>query len=187
MVMYGACKSLAILQQLELPFQVLTSVYHILNYGSSQNRLHFARFVWFLHPCFISLHLFSSPLQCLLASLLSLLYLCCFLFAFSDFFICPPLVFFWMAISPFLFELSLSQRFLVSSGMNGWLLHPSCFLCLLVSLFSPCAFSAIFRRFCHCTEYVPRQTLTSCHDRPICLMALIASPCQYMSSCLACC
>lgn len=93
MVMYGACKSLAILQQLELPFQVLTSVYHILNYGSSQNRLHFARFVWFLHPCFISLHLFSSPLQCLLASLLSLLYLCCFLFAFSDFFICPPLVF----------------------------------------------------------------------------------------------
>ena len=93
MVMYGVCKPLASLQQLQLPFQVLTSVYHILNYGSSQNRLHFARFVWFLHPCFISLHLFSSPLQCLLASLLSLLYLCCFLFAFSDFFICPPLVF----------------------------------------------------------------------------------------------
>ena len=50
-------------------------------------------FVWFVRPYSISPHLFSSPLQCLLASLLSLLYLCCFLFAFSDFFICPPLVF----------------------------------------------------------------------------------------------
>ena len=45
MVMYGVCKPLASLQQLQLPFQVLTSVYHILNYGSSQNRLRFARFV----------------------------------------------------------------------------------------------------------------------------------------------
>ena len=187
MVMYGACKSLAILQQLELPFQVLTSVYHILNYGSSQNRLHLARFRLI---CTSILH-FASPIlfpfamsPCIFAftSLPLLLSICFFWFLHLS-----ASSFFWMAISPFLFELSLSQRFLVSSGMNGWLLHPSCFLCLLVSLFSPCAFSAIFRRFCHCTEYVPRQTLTSCHDRPICLMALIASPYQYMLSCLACC
>lgn len=50
-------------------------------------------FVWFVRPYFISPHLFSSPLQCLLASFLSLLCPCCFLFAFSDFFICPPPVF----------------------------------------------------------------------------------------------
>ena len=58
MVMYGACKSLAILQQLELPFQVLTSVYHILNYGSGQNRLHFASFRLI---CTSILH-FASPI-----------------------------------------------------------------------------------------------------------------------------
>ena len=144
-------------------------------------------FVWFVRPYFISPHLLSSPLQCLLASFLSLLYLCCFLFAFSEFFIWPPPVFFGWLYLYFSSNCLFPRRFLVSSGMNVWLLHPSCFLCLLVSLFSPCAFSAIFRRFCHCTEYVPRQTLTSCHDRPICLMALIASPYQYMSSCLACC
>ena len=51
-------------------------------------------FVWFVRPYFISPHLLSSPLQCLLASFLSLLYLCCFLFAFSEFFIWPPPVFF---------------------------------------------------------------------------------------------
>ena len=69
-------------------------------------------FVWFVRPYSISPHLFSSPLQCLLASFLSLLYLCCFLFAFSEFFICPPTVFFWMAVSLFLFELSLSPAVL---------------------------------------------------------------------------
>ena len=69
-------------------------------------------FVWFVRPYSISPHLFSSPLQCLLASFLSLLYLCCFLFAFSEFFICPPPVFFWMAVTLFLFELSLSPAVL---------------------------------------------------------------------------
>ena len=58
MVMYGVCKPLASLQQLQLPFQVLTSVYHILNYGSGQNRLHLARFRLI---CTSILH-FASPI-----------------------------------------------------------------------------------------------------------------------------
>ena len=187
MDMYGACKPLASLQQLQLPFQVLTSVYHILNYGSGQNRLHLARFRLI---CTSILH-FASP------TLIPFAMSPC-IFPLTSLPLLFSIRFFWilhLSASSFFGWLYLyfssnclfPRRFLVSSGMNVWLLHPSCFLCLLFSRSSPCAFSAIFRRFCHCTEYVPRQTLTSCHDRPICLMALIASPYQYMLSCLACC
>ena len=112
MVMYGVCKPLASLQQLQLPFQVLTSVYHILNYGSGQNRLHFARFRLI---CTSILH-FASPILVPFAMSPCIFPLTSLplLFSIRFFWILHLTAssFFWMAVSLFLFELSLSPAVL---------------------------------------------------------------------------
>ena len=118
MVMYGTCKPLESLQQLGLPFQVLTSIYHILNYGSSQNRLHFARFrlVCASIPHFASPILFPfalSPCIFPLASLpplFSIYFICVLYLSASSFFGWLDLYFSSNCLFP--------RRFTVSSGMN---------------------------------------------------------------------